>query len=906
MKVGICGKTIPHFNYILRQDKYEDRQDLQYSESGNMPDWANEPSDFWNACAVFERKRSYRELEFAIPNELSREEQIQLVQEYIKQIIPDKPYTFAIHEVNSSIHGIKNPHVHLMFSERPVNEYTKTIERDTFFKKSGIDRSGNIYGGVKKDRSWAGNKETSKIYEVRETLENIINAYYKKNNLDVTVSSKTLEKQQESKLFSGNIEKRTPYTKKVTRIGEKVFRSYMNVLQTEIHTNSELNLDNKDVETRIYQERQRILAQTIHSMIDKHNQSLEPTEQERKDAIILASRELANLKRFYKSPFSIVKKQLQLEETSESNDEITYSVLSTSSKILEQKQQELISSILMQKETNSTITTESIQAYQNKTKGQQLALFVNEKTNGEYKKIVGQLRSQKSLLDYAKKKGNPTDILEYQVSKLEAEKQKLFTTTMTKQSWEELAHIRRLIDEPIINPTILVQTQTALQQEETTIKAELNKLENIHQNQLIIKLVDERSHGLYSHLGQELSKQKYLLAKLEATNTDTSSIVDTITQLTTQRDLVYKEVMNIPENKNYIKEQISIIKSTIQQHKTKLDYIQDKLVTNQEPRIKIVADLVYNRDELAKQLEVYKHISPTTLQNKFINEQTQGAYDKLLKEINSKERLIQFNKKQGNSTKALENELDALRLSKQQILNRIMTDPQNINIVEEAKRTLADNIKHVEQAIEQIDAIKKMTATGMTQDDWNKIREQVTKTKRVQSKHKQLYQSIQSKANANVVQLEQVLDVYQKANQPIDYFVKEEINQLTKGEYNRIQEQIKIQLKALETARQEQRPAEELQQIYKTVESLQSQAQQLEFKYITPTVTQRASDKKRSYIEKRKGISIKSVRKKAHKTARRVPLSDKLKKALSSVDKATGASHIRTDRNQNIESMNEL
>mgnify|MGYP003030994807 FL=1 len=122
IKVGKCGKTIPHFGYIMRKGKYEERKDLQYAESGNMPKWAETPEDFWSACAANERERAYREIEFAIPNELEREEQIELVQEYIKEIIPENAYSYAIHEVDSAIHGQKNTHVHLMFSERIMDE----------------------------------------------------------------------------------------------------------------------------------------------------------------------------------------------------------------------------------------------------------------------------------------------------------------------------------------------------------------------------------------------------------------------------------------------------------------------------------------------------------------------------------------------------------------------------------------------------------------------------------------------------------------------------------------------------------------------------------------------------------------------------------------------------------------
>ena len=81
-----------HSDYINREgkyaaiennrDKYAKYEDLVYKSSGNMPEWAREnPKDFWKAADEFERAngRSYTEIEIALPNELTREQQIELV-----------------------------------------------------------------------------------------------------------------------------------------------------------------------------------------------------------------------------------------------------------------------------------------------------------------------------------------------------------------------------------------------------------------------------------------------------------------------------------------------------------------------------------------------------------------------------------------------------------------------------------------------------------------------------------------------------------------------------------------------------------------------------------------------------------------------------------------------------------
>ena len=218
IKVGKCGKTVPHFCYIMRKGKYEEREDLQYAESGNMPEWAETPEDFWRACAANERERAYREIEFAIPNELEREEQIELVQEYIKEIIPENAYSYAIHEVDSALHGQKNTHVHLMFSERIMDEAALLMDKETFFKKHGRSKSGIEYGGSIKDRSWSGRGKytgTEKFIDVRQKLADKINKYYEKNNLPYKISADTLKNQNKKIIYSGNIEKRKPDRKSV-------------------------------------------------------------------------------------------------------------------------------------------------------------------------------------------------------------------------------------------------------------------------------------------------------------------------------------------------------------------------------------------------------------------------------------------------------------------------------------------------------------------------------------------------------------------------------------------------------------------------------------------------------------------------------------------------------------------
>lgn len=88
VKFGGKGQAANHADYIERKEKYRDRQDLEYSAHGNMPEWARDnPSHFWQAADQFERANgsTYRELEIALPRELTAEQRLELVQDFVRQ-----------------------------------------------------------------------------------------------------------------------------------------------------------------------------------------------------------------------------------------------------------------------------------------------------------------------------------------------------------------------------------------------------------------------------------------------------------------------------------------------------------------------------------------------------------------------------------------------------------------------------------------------------------------------------------------------------------------------------------------------------------------------------------------------------------------------------------------------------
>ncbi len=136
-----------HSEYITRQGAYAKIGEAIYVEPGNMPDFAKDrPQRFWEAADAQERAngRTYTELQIALPRELSDEQRIALAREATREFMGSRfAYTLAVHNPEAA-DKIEQPHMHLMFSERAIDDTTRTLPAERFFKRNG----------AKKDRKW--------------------------------------------------------------------------------------------------------------------------------------------------------------------------------------------------------------------------------------------------------------------------------------------------------------------------------------------------------------------------------------------------------------------------------------------------------------------------------------------------------------------------------------------------------------------------------------------------------------------------------------------------------------------------------------------------------------------------------------------------------------------------------
>ena len=194
VKVGGKGKAAAHAQYIAREGKYsgyEQYEDLEATGRGNMPAWAeHNPAHFWEAADQFERANgaTYREIEVALPRELTPDQRRELVEDFIAQELGDRhAYQWAIHCPAAAIEGGEQPHAHIMYSERTRDGLDR--DPDLYFKR--YNAKAPERGGCRKDS--AGTQE--RLQATRERWANIQNAHLERHGHAARVDHRSLEAQ---------------------------------------------------------------------------------------------------------------------------------------------------------------------------------------------------------------------------------------------------------------------------------------------------------------------------------------------------------------------------------------------------------------------------------------------------------------------------------------------------------------------------------------------------------------------------------------------------------------------------------------------------------------------------------------------------------------------------------------
>jgi hypothetical protein len=202
-----------HANYINRNEQFAARGGCVYSNH-HLPNWAKDnPKTFFQAADKYESVNGtrYREIEFALPNELTLEAQKEIINEFLDRHLKDFYYAYAIHDkVGSMSNGEHNTHVHIMFSERKIDAAEREQERSAkvFFsypKRSPKTLAERRLGGAKKDRKWSGNDRGNYLCEMRKDFAMIQNAALELHGFAVRVDYRSLAAQKEAAIARGDL-----------------------------------------------------------------------------------------------------------------------------------------------------------------------------------------------------------------------------------------------------------------------------------------------------------------------------------------------------------------------------------------------------------------------------------------------------------------------------------------------------------------------------------------------------------------------------------------------------------------------------------------------------------------------------------------------------------------------------
>ena len=164
----------------------------------NAPQKFVNRSVLWNSVEEIEKSKNSqlaREIEVALPKELDREKQINLVREYVKEnfVKVGMCADIAIHDKNDG-----NPHCHILLTMRPLNEDTTWGAKSK--KEYILDENGEkvkLKNGNYKTRKinttdW---NEQYKAEEWRKAWADITNKYLEENSIQDKVDHRSYQRQ---------------------------------------------------------------------------------------------------------------------------------------------------------------------------------------------------------------------------------------------------------------------------------------------------------------------------------------------------------------------------------------------------------------------------------------------------------------------------------------------------------------------------------------------------------------------------------------------------------------------------------------------------------------------------------------------------------------------------------------
>lgn len=200
-----------HTDYINRAGKFAIKGGCIYTDH-HLPTWADDnPKKFFQAAESYEGVgySRYKEIEFALPNELSFEQQKELIDTFLDHHLKDFYYTYAVHDkIGVMSNGEHNTHVHITFSERKIDDREKEKERSSqeFFARPSFSKKLNREtGGCRKDPKWNSKNRALYLCEMRKDFATIQNSLLEKYEHETRVDHRSLKAQHEDALNRGDL-----------------------------------------------------------------------------------------------------------------------------------------------------------------------------------------------------------------------------------------------------------------------------------------------------------------------------------------------------------------------------------------------------------------------------------------------------------------------------------------------------------------------------------------------------------------------------------------------------------------------------------------------------------------------------------------------------------------------------
>lgn len=144
----------------------KDYDDLQFREVANLPKWAQGDAQvFFEASAHQERMngRWATSIQASLPRELSLDQQVELTRAFVAAHLPHRPTLWVIHEPITKSDHLPQPHAHMLFSERLMQDGIEREPAQMFRRYNAADPAR---GGAPKAIFGEGDRQAP--YRLRE------------------------------------------------------------------------------------------------------------------------------------------------------------------------------------------------------------------------------------------------------------------------------------------------------------------------------------------------------------------------------------------------------------------------------------------------------------------------------------------------------------------------------------------------------------------------------------------------------------------------------------------------------------------------------------------------------------------------------------------------------------------